>query len=65
MTHKLADIIRANNELIRNEQAKAAPHVISENIKILQFHVATLVDNDMPGLPRLVSSYAYVLDFVQ
>jgi hypothetical protein len=57
LTHKLADIIKANNELIRNEQAGAAAHVISENIKMLQFHVATLVDNDMPGLPRLVSSY--------
>lgn len=52
MTHKLADIIKANNELMRNEQAGAAAHVISENIKMLQFHVATLVDNDMPGLPR-------------
>lgn len=30
----------------------AAAHVISENIKMLQFHVATLVDNDMPGMPR-------------
>jgi DNA-directed RNA polymerase II subunit RPB1 len=55
LTHKLADIIKANNELIRNEQAGAAAHVISENIKMLQFHVATLVDNDMPGLPRLVA----------
>ena len=55
MTHKLADIIKANNELVRNEQAGAAAHVISENIKMLQFHVATLVDNDMPGLPRLVT----------
>jgi hypothetical protein len=55
LTHKLADIIKANNELIRNEQAGAAAHVISENIKMLQFHVATLVDNDMPGLPRFVT----------
>ncbi|XP_049853446.1 DNA-directed RNA polymerase II subunit RPB1 [Schistocerca gregaria] len=52
LTHKLADIIKSNNELMRNEQAGAAAHVISENIKMLQFHVATLVDNDMPGLPR-------------
>jgi DNA-directed RNA polymerase II subunit RPB1 len=65
LTHKLADIIKANNELIRNEQAGAAAHVIAENIKMLQFHVATLVDNDMPGLPRLVNNSAYVLDFVQ
>ena len=49
MTHKLADIIKANNELMRNEQAGAAAHIISENLKMLQFHVATLTDNDMPG----------------
>ncbi|KAK8780828.1 hypothetical protein V5799_017831 [Amblyomma americanum] len=52
LTHKLADIVKANNELIRNEQSGAAAHIIAENIKMLQFHVATLVDNEMPGLPR-------------
>lgn len=52
MTHKLADIIKANNELQHNEQAGGATHVLAENIKLLQFHVATLIDNDMPGLPR-------------
>jgi len=52
LTHKLADILKANNELIRNEQAGAAAHILSENVKMLQFHVATLTDNDMPGLPR-------------
>ncbi|CAH1400258.1 unnamed protein product [Nezara viridula] len=52
LTHKLSDIIKCNNELQRNEQSGAATHVIAENIKMLQFHVATLVDNDMPGLPR-------------
>ena len=49
LTHKLADIIKANNELIRNEQAGAAAHIIGENTKMLQFHVATLTDNSMPG----------------
>ncbi|CAD6232211.1 GSCOCG00001801001-RA-CDS [Cotesia congregata] len=52
LTHKLADIIKSNNELLRNEQAGAATHIIAENIKMLQFHVATLVDNDMPGMPK-------------
>jgi len=52
LTHKLADIVTANNELQRNEQQGAAPHIIAENIKMLQFHVATMVDNDSPGLPR-------------
>ena len=52
LTHKLADIIKAKNELIRNEEAGAATHIIQENVKMLQFHVATLTDNDMPGLPK-------------
>ncbi|KAM7302594.1 DNA-directed RNA polymerase II subunit RPB1-like [Ixodes scapularis] len=52
LTHKLADIVKANNELIRNEQSGAAAHIIAETLKMLQFHVATLVDNEMPGLPR-------------
>ncbi|KAK7074173.1 DNA-directed RNA polymerase II subunit RPB1 [Halocaridina rubra] len=52
ITHKLADIIKANNELLRNEQAGAAAHIIMENIKMLQFHVATMTDNDMPGMPK-------------
>ncbi|KAH8273032.1 hypothetical protein KR018_000950 [Drosophila ironensis] len=52
LTHKLSDIIKSNNELRKNEASGAAAHVIQENIKMLQFHVATLVDNDMPGMPR-------------
>jgi DNA-directed RNA polymerase II subunit RPB1 len=52
LTHKLADIIKANNHLKNNELSGAAAHIINEDIKMLQFHVSTLVDNDMPGLPR-------------
>ena len=53
MTHKLSDIIKANNQLKRNEQNGAAAHIISEDVKMLQFHVATLTDNELPGLPRV------------
>uniref|UniRef100_UPI00358E2B84 DNA-directed RNA polymerase II subunit RPB1 isoform X2 n=1 Tax=Myxine glutinosa TaxID=7769 RepID=UPI00358E2B84 len=52
LTHKLADIVKVNNQLRRNEQNGAAAHIIAEDVKLLQFHVATLVDNEMPGLPR-------------
>ncbi|XP_033117859.1 DNA-directed RNA polymerase II subunit RPB1-like [Anneissia japonica] len=52
LTHKLADIIKINNELKRNEQNGAAAHIIAENAKMLQFHVTTLSDNELPGLPR-------------
>ncbi|OWF51528.1 DNA-directed RNA polymerase II subunit RPB1-like [Mizuhopecten yessoensis] len=54
LTHKLSDIIKANNQLKRNEQNGAAAHIISEDTKMLQFHVATLIDNEMPGLPKAV-----------
>lgn len=60
MTHKLSDIVRANNQLIHNEQNGATSHVISEDVKLLQFHVATFSDNELPGIPRvgvLLSSY--------
>lgn len=53
MTHKLSDIIKANNQLKRNEQNGAAAHIIAEDTKMLQFHVSTLVDNELPGLPRV------------
>ena len=53
LTHKLDDIIKVNNQLKRNEQSGAAQHIIQEDVKMLQFHCATLVDNDMPGMPRV------------
>ncbi|GIY87708.1 DNA-directed RNA polymerase II subunit RPB1 [Caerostris extrusa] len=58
LTHKLSDIVKANNELIQNEKCGAAAHIISENIRLLQFHVATIVDNELPGLPRSMQKVA-------
>jgi DNA-directed RNA polymerase II subunit RPB1 len=52
LTHKLADIIKMNNHLKNNELSGAAAHIINEDVKMLQFHCATLIDNDMPGMPR-------------
>uniref|UniRef100_H2Z9D8 DNA-directed RNA polymerase subunit n=1 Tax=Ciona savignyi TaxID=51511 RepID=H2Z9D8_CIOSA len=52
LTHKLADIIKANQQLKRNEQNGTASHIILEDVKLLQYHVATLCDNDMPGVPK-------------
>ena len=37
----------------RNEQNGAAAHIIAEDTKMLQFHVTTLTDNEIPGLPRV------------
>lgn len=61
LTHKLADIIKANNELKKNEAMGAAAHVIAENIKMLQFHVATFTDNDMPGNFLFIEFHSHVV----
>ena len=52
LTHKLGDIVKINNELKRNAQEGTAATIIAENVKLLQYHVATMIDNDLPGLPR-------------
>lgn len=53
LTHKLADIVKSNNQLKRNEENGAAAHVLAEDVRLLQYHVATLIDNDIPGLPKV------------
>jgi DNA-directed RNA polymerase II subunit RPB1 len=52
LTHKLGDIIRANINL-RNHEADGSPaHVVNEYEALLQFHVATFMDNDTAGIPQ-------------
>uniref|UniRef100_A0A183BYI4 DNA-directed RNA polymerase subunit n=1 Tax=Globodera pallida TaxID=36090 RepID=A0A183BYI4_GLOPA len=36
----------------KNEANGAAAHVIAEDVKLLQYHVATLVDNNVPGVTQ-------------
>lgn len=38
---------------LRDEANGAAAHVIAEDVKLLQYHVATLVDNNIPGIPTV------------
>ncbi|KAL7668840.1 hypothetical protein ACOME3_009524 [Neoechinorhynchus agilis] len=51
LTHKLYDIVATNIELSRLDSIGAPQHVIDENHKMLQYHCATLVDNEIPGIP--------------
>lgn len=51
LTHKLSDIIRANQRLWENLNA-GAPEVIIEDLwDLLQFHVTTFFDNTVPRIP--------------
>lgn len=52
LTYKLGDIIKASANVRRCEQEGAPAHVISEFEQLLQFHVATYMDNDIAGIPQ-------------
>jgi DNA-directed RNA polymerase II subunit RPB1 len=51
LTHKLAEIIKSNITLKRHEADGAPAHIIKELEALLQYHVATYMDNDIAGLP--------------
>ena len=51
LTHKLAEIVKANQKLLRQEQNGAPQHIIREFSQLLQFHITTYIDNTVPGQP--------------
>ena len=52
LTYKLGDIIRANGNVKRCETEGSPAHVVNEFEHLLQFHVATYMDNDIAGQPQ-------------
>ncbi len=52
LTHKLADIVKANGYLRKYEQEGAPGHIIRDYEQLLQFHLATFIDNDIGGQPQ-------------
>ena len=54
LTHKLVDILKANNSLKIKIESNAKPEIIEDLTKVVQYHVATLIDNDIPGIPQSV-----------
>ena len=52
MTHKLVDIIKANKIIkTKLESDNINPQIIDDWTQVLQYHVATFIDNEIPGLP--------------
>ena len=51
LTHKLAEIIKANKALKAQEEAGSPQHIIREFANLLQFHITTYFDNTKPGIP--------------
>ena len=52
LTCILANILKANRRLREDEQRGNPSHIFDEHLQYLQYHCATLIDNDMPGVPQ-------------
>lgn len=51
LTHKLAEIIN-HNQTLHKEMEKDNLQHIEDWTQLLQYHVATFVDNEIPGIPK-------------
>lgn len=52
LTHKLSDIVKYNQQLRqRIEQGKGTEEHLKVLTNLIQYHVATFMDNQIPGLP--------------
>lgn len=51
LTHKLVDIIRMNEKLKIAIETGAPTNVVDNLWDLLQYHVATYFDNELPGIP--------------
>ena len=50
LTQKLIDIIKTNKNLESKIQTNAKKKAIDEWTNVLQYHIATLIDNEIPGV---------------
>jgi len=50
LTHKLFDIIKNDKTLQQKIEGNSSKNVIDEMTNVVQYHVATLVDNEIPGV---------------
>jgi len=48
LTHKLSEIVKYNNDLRIKIEKNNTPDIISDWTNILQYHVATMIDNQIP-----------------
>ena len=54
ITHKLCDIVKSNNTLKHKIASNSRIEIIEDWTKVLQYHIATLVDNELPGNAQAV-----------
>lgn len=51
LTHKLVDILRVNIRLKNHIDTGAPQAIVEEEHDLLQYHIATYFDNEIPGMP--------------
>ncbi|ORY35600.1 putative DNA-directed RNA polymerase II largest subunit [Naematelia encephala] len=52
LTYKLAQILKSSATVRRLEGEGVPPSVVNEHFDLLQYHVATYMDNEIAGLPQ-------------
>ena len=52
LTHKLSDIVKYNESLRNKIEKGAKPEIILDWTNMLQYHVATLIDNEIPQISQ-------------
>ena len=54
LTHKLSEILKCNAQIKKTKEnlTKSGSNVIEELINLLQFHIDSYIDNDLPGQPQ-------------
>jgi len=50
LTHKLHEIVKANINLKRQAENGAPAHIVMHFTELLQYHCATFIDNEQPGI---------------
>lgn len=50
LTHKLCDIVKSNNSLKLKIEKNASKEQVDIATQVLQYHVATFIDNKIPGI---------------
>lgn len=54
LTHKLAEIIIRNHTLLKEIKNSKVDSVIDDWTQVLQYHVSTFINNEIPGMPRAI-----------
>lgn len=53
LTYNLAEIVKANKVVREDERRGVTSHIMDEHVQYLQYCCATLINNDMPGMPQM------------